>query len=99
VTQNEETTAGTNGSKVQIYASMFCGYCHKAKRLLKGKGIDFQEIDVTMDAVKRQEMIQRSGGRTSVPQVFVNDRHIGDCNEIYALEAEGRLTALLQGQT
>lgn len=98
MTQDKVTADQTNGRRVQIYASMFCGYCHKAKRLLKAKGIDFEEIDVTMDAVKRREMFERSGGRTSVPQIFVGNRLIGDCNEIHALEAEGRLTALLQGQ-
>jgi glutaredoxin 3 len=99
VTRDDQAVDGVQDNKVEIYASMFCGYCHKAKRLLKQKGVDFEEIDVTMNAAKRQEMIERSGGRTSVPQIFVNGRLIGNCSEIHALEAEGRLTPLLHGGT
>lgn len=78
-----------------IYTTMFCPYCSRAKALLRSKGLDFQEIGVGMSPSKRAEMIARSGGRNTVPQIFVDDVYIGDCDELYALEAEGRLDAML----
>ena len=74
---------------------MFCPYCTRAKRLLQSKGVAFDEIDVTMSAKKRSEMTDMAGGRTSVPQIFVDGRHIGDCDGIHALDAEGKLDPLL----
>lgn len=78
-----------------IYTTMFCPYCARAKALLRSKGVDFQEIGVGMSAAKRAEMIARSGGRNTVPQIFVGGAHIGDCDDLFALEAEGRLDAML----
>lgn len=83
--------------QVEIYSSMLCGFCYRAKKLLERKGVDFDEIDVMLSPGKRQEMIQRSGGRTSVPQIFVDGAHVGNCDEIYALDAQGKLDALLMG--
>ena len=82
--------------RVEVYSSMLCGYCYRAKKLLERKGVAFDEIDVMFSPGKRQEMVQRTGGRTSVPQVFVDGQHIGNCDEIYALEAEGKLDAILE---
>lgn len=82
-------------AQIEIYTSMFCGFCHRAKRLLKQKGAAFEEIDVTMGPRKRAEMIDRAGGRTSVPQIFIDGRHIGGCDELYALESKGKLDPLL----
>ena len=85
-------------ARVEVYTSMLCGYCYRAKKLLESKGVTFEEIDVMMQPGRRAEMTTRSGGRTSVPQIFVDGRHIGDCDEIYALDAAGKLTPLLEGE-
>ena len=77
--------------KVEIYCSQFCGYCHRAKALLEQKGITFNEISVDNDSEKRQEMLQRSSGISSVPQIFIDNEHIGGCDELYALEAQSLL--------
>ncbi|MBL6946741.1 MAG: glutaredoxin 3 [Rhodospirillales bacterium] len=83
-------------AKIEIYTTPFCPFCHRAKALLKKKGVDFNEIDVMLSAKKRHEMTEKAGGRTSVPQVFVDDEHIGDCNEIYDLDFDGKLDAALK---
>jgi len=80
---------------VEIYTTPFCGYCHMAKRLLKGKGIAYAETDVSRDPGQRITMMQRAGGRRSVPQIFIGQTHIGGCDELYALERAGRLDSLL----
>lgn len=80
---------------VTIYTTIFCSYCMAAKRLLKNKGIEFTEIDVTMSPEKREEMTQRSGGGRTVPQIFIGSRHIGGSDALHALEARGELDALL----
>jgi glutaredoxin 3 len=82
--------------KIEIYTSFLCGYCARAKALLQKKNLDYEEIDVMMDGAKRAEMTQRAKGRTSVPQIFVDGAHIGGSDELYALERDGRLDALLQ---
>jgi glutaredoxin 3 len=82
---------------VTIYTTAFCGYCHSAKRLLAGKGVAFQEIDVSGDRVRREEMVQRAAGRQTVPQIFIGDRHVGGCDDLHALEAKGELDTLLAG--
>ena len=83
--------------KIEIYSTLFCPYCTRAKRLLDQKGIGYIEADVIADTSKRGEMVHRAGGRTSVPQIFIDGRHIGGCEELYALERRGELDALLQG--
>lgn len=80
---------------VEIYTSPLCGFCHSAKRLLSKKGVIFVEIDVTQDMARRQEMMQRANGRHTVPQIFVGDRHLGGCDELYSLERAGKLDPLL----
>lgn len=80
---------------VEIYTSPLCGYCHAAKRLLTQKGISFAEVDVLAAPQRKPEMIQRAGGRTSVPQIFVGTTHVGGCDELYALDRAGKLDALL----
>lgn len=81
--------------RVLIYTTSLCGYCRRAKHLLSEKGIRFEEIDVTFDPEKRREMMERAGGRRTVPQVFIADAHVGGSDELYALEREGRLDELL----
>lgn len=81
-------------NRVTIYTRRFCGYCSAAKTLLEEKGVAFDEIDATGDPEKRNEMIQRSG-RFTFPQIFVGTRHIGGCDDLYALADRGELDALL----
>ena len=81
--------------EIKIYTAMFCPYCTMAKRLLSSKGAEFEEIDVTMAPNKRAAMSDLAGGRTSVPQIFIGDRHVGGCDDLHALEKAGELDALL----
>ncbi len=80
---------------VEIYTSPLCGYCHAAKRLLNEKGVTFTEFNVLMNPKMKPEMIQRAGGKTSVPQIFVGDTHVGGYDDLYALERAGKLDPLL----
>ena len=80
---------------VVIYTTMFCPYCQRAKAILTGKGVSFEEIAVDGDRAARQAMTARADGRTSVPQIFVGTHHIGGCDDLEDLEAEGGLDALL----
>ena len=82
--------------KIEIYTSRLCGFCYRAKALLENKGVAFQEIDVTLDPVQRREMVHRADGRRTVPQIFIADEGIGGCDDLYALEAQGRLDELLE---
>lgn len=82
-------------SDITIYTGMLCGYCAAAKRLIKEKGKPFEEIDVTFNPAKRATMIERAGGQTSVPQIFIGDVHVGGCDDLYALDQAGKLDALL----
>jgi len=81
-------------AKVTIYTRPFCGYCARALKVLGEKGADFTEIEAGMDPKLRQEMMDRSG-RTTFPQIFVGQQHIGGCDDMMALEREGKLDALL----
>jgi glutaredoxin 3 len=85
-------------ARVEIYTRAFCGFCVRAKHLLDAKGTDYEEFDITMGGPKRAEMVQRANGRTSVPQIFIDGRHIGGSDDLYALEGEGRLDPLLAGR-
>ena len=82
-------------AEIEIYTTMMCGFCARAKNLLKKKGVDFNEIDVTFSNAKRGEMSDRAAGRYTVPQIFINGDGIGGCDELYALEREGKLDELL----
>ena len=82
-------------AKVEIYTSIMCPYCSHAIGLLQSKNISFEQIDVSLSGAYRQTMRKRAGGRTSVPQVFINDEHIGGCDDLMALEASGHLDTLL----
>lgn len=81
--------------QIEIYTSPLCGYCHAAKRLLSDKGISFTEFDILREPGLRKEMLQRANGRTSVPQIFVGETHVGGCDDLYALERSGKLDPLL----
>ncbi len=82
---------------VEIYTSPTCGFCHAAKRLLREKGVEFTEIDIRATPERKPEMINRSGGRMTVPQIFIGDTHVGGCDELFALERRGGLDPLLAG--
>ena len=82
-------------AKVEIYTKDWCGYCVRAKRLLAESGADVIEYPVDMGGDKKSEMIQRAGGRTTVPQIFIAGRHIGGCDDLVALQASGQLVPLL----
>ena len=79
---------------VLIYTTPICGFCHAAKRLLDGKGVAYEEIDVLRSAEKKQEMMEKSGRRT-VPQIWIGERHVGGFDELAALERQGDLNSLL----
>jgi glutaredoxin 3 len=82
-------------AKIEIYTKAFCPYCARALRLLSDKGAEPQEFDITMGGPKRAEMIDRANGRTTVPQVFIDGRHIGGSDDLAALDRDGKLDALL----
>lgn len=81
--------------EVEIYTTPICPYCLSAKELLRRKGVPFLEINVAGEPLRRAEMIARANGRTTVPQIFVGDTHLGGCDDIYALEEAGKLDRLL----
>ncbi|HVF93305.1 MAG TPA: glutaredoxin 3 [Sphingomonas sp.] len=80
---------------VEIYTKAFCPYCARAMRLLADKGVTPEEFDITMGGPKRAEMLERSGGRSTVPQVFIDGKHIGGSDDLAALDARGGLDPLL----
>ena len=82
-------------SRVEIYSTLFCPYCARAKSLLERKGVAYENIDIIEDTSKRDEMLTRSGGRTSVPQIFIDGEHIGGFDDLYALDRAGKLAPLL----
>ena len=82
-------------ARVEIYTKFLCPYCHRAKRLLESKGAAFEEFDITMNAGKRVEMMQRANGRHTVPQIFIDGQHIGGSDDLARLDREGRLDPLL----
>lgn len=81
--------------RIEIYTTPTCPYCLAAKELLTKKGVAFDEIPVSGDPEGRRRMIERAQGRTTVPQIFIDDRHIGGCDDLYALDSEGGLDPLL----
>ena len=81
--------------KVVIYTGDLCIHCDWAIELLNRKNIKFTEHNIAKDTEKREEMIKKSNGMKTVPQIFINDIHIGGCDELYALEAQGKLDPLL----
>ena len=81
--------------KIKIYTTPICPYCVRAKALLKKKGATFDEVDVFMDADARQEMEDKTNGARTVPQIFIGEKHVGGCDELYALESNGQLDPLL----
>ena len=81
--------------KVEIYTKALCGYCHRAKQLLKSKGVEFTEYDITLGGPRRAEMLERRPGASTVPQIFIDGRAVGGSDDLAALEREGKLDAML----
>jgi glutaredoxin 3 len=81
---------------ITIYTKGWCPYCSAAKKLLDEKGVAFTEIDIEKKPEARAEMIQKANGRTTVPQIFINEKHVGGCDDLYALDDRGQLEPLLQ---
>jgi glutaredoxin 3 len=82
-------------SNVVIYTKDYCPYCHRAKALLDSKGVTYTEYDIAAQPELRDEMIDKANGGTTVPQIFINDTHIGGCDDMMAIEAQGKLDTLL----
>ena len=82
-------------AEVEVYSGFLCGYCFAAKRLLRRKGVAFEDRNISLRPGLRMEMMNRAGGRHSVPQIFIDGRHIGGCDELLALNAAGTLDTLL----
>ncbi|MBW8783674.1 MAG: glutaredoxin 3 [Novosphingobium sp.] len=87
-----------SSAKVEIYTKWGCGYCYRAKALLDQKGVAYEEYDITMGGPKRAEMVQRAPGAYTVPQIFIDDRPIGGCDDLYALERAGKLDPMLSSE-
>jgi glutaredoxin 3 len=83
------------GNDVLMYSTSWCGYCERARGLLSRKGVEFREIKLDEEPAERETMMTRSGGRRSVPQIFIGERHVGGFDELYALEQAGELDQLL----
>ena len=81
--------------KIEIYTTIICPFCDAAKKLLDDKGADFSEISLSKEPQLRDAMVARANGSRTVPQIFINDSHIGGCDELYALDAKGGLDPLL----
>jgi len=84
--------------RVEIYTKFLCPYCARAKKLLDGKGVAYEEIDISMGGEKRNEMLQRANGRHTVPQIFIGDRHVGGSDDLAELERNGQLDPLLAAE-
>ena len=89
---------GTEGwfvPQVEIYTKTFCPYCWRAKMLLESKGVKFREISVDFGGAGKETMVQRAGGRTTVPQIFIGEQHVGGCDDLMALDRDGKLDSLI----
>jgi glutaredoxin 3 len=84
-------------ARVEIYTKFGCPYCARAKRLLEDKGVDYEEFEINAEPDKRQEMLSRANGRTTVPQIFIDGRHVGGSDDLAELERNGQLDPMLQG--
>jgi glutaredoxin 3 len=91
------TTPENITAEVEIYTTGFCGFCWRAKDLLQAKGVNFKEYDVSSDRALRATMTERSNGGRTVPQIFIDGKSVGGCDELFQLENEGRLNPMLEG--
>ncbi len=88
---------GCEMAKIEVYSGPFCPYCVRAKALLARRKLPFVEYDVHADPGRREEMLKRAAGARTIPQIFINDRHVGGCDELHALDRQGELERWLQG--
>ncbi len=84
-------------AKIEIYTTPICTYCDRAKQLLRRHNLHFEEINVASNLEKREEMLKRSNGRQTVPQIFINGKHVGGCDDLYALDRAGKFLPMVQG--
>ncbi|RFP90768.1 glutaredoxin 3 [Rhodobacteraceae bacterium 63075] len=84
--------------QVEVYSSPLCGFCHAAKRLLKSKDVNFTEYNILTNPKLKPEMIERAAGARTVPQIFIGEEHVGGCDELYALERQGKLDSMLAAE-
>ena len=82
-------------SRIEIYTKTFCNYCWRAKSLLETKGVAFREISVDFGGAEKERMVKRARGRTTVPQIFIDETHVGGCDDLFALEREGKLDRMI----
>ena len=82
-------------ANIEIYTSPFCGFCYQAKSLLNDKRVDYIEVDIILQPNRHSEMIRRAGGLQTVAQIFIDNQHIGGCDELYELEAKDKLDSIL----
>lgn len=87
----------TNKPKIEIYSGDYCPYCVRAKALLQQRKLEFTEYNVQLDPEKRAEMLERSNGGRTIPQIFINDKHVGGCDDLYAIDKKGELESWLSG--
>jgi glutaredoxin 3 len=83
-------------ARVEIYTKFMCPYCARAKKLLESKGVQYDEYEISADAAKRAEMMRRAQDRSTVPQIFIDDRHVGGSDDLAELDRDGRLDPMLQ---
>jgi len=95
MTDDVNQTPDTEKPAIVVYTAMLCPFCHQAKHLLNAKGVSYEEIDVTFRPAERANMREKAGGRNSVPQIFIDELHVGGCDELFALDTSGSLDALL----
>lgn len=84
-------------ARVEMYVKSSCPFCIRAARLLEAKGVAYEAYEVGFASSRKEEMVRRAGGRTTVPQIFIDDRHVGGCDDLFALERQGRLDRILAG--
>jgi len=84
-------------NNIDVYTLPFCGYCYRATQLFKKKGFEYSEIDVSSDSDRKSEMIARANGNHTVPQIFIFGHYVGGCDELYALDRDGKLDGILKG--
>lgn len=94
----KEKILGAHMPKIEIYTKTYCPYCVKAKELLKKKGVTFEEISIEHDHDLALKVVERSGGRKTVPQIFIGGTHIGGCDDLYAMDNEGKLDGMLKNK-
>ena len=85
-----------NVAKVEIYTTPLCGFCYRAKGLLSQKGVEFFEVDIMMQPEQKQVMVTRANGARTVPQIFIDDEHVGGCDDLFALDAAAKLDPMLE---